>query len=122
LRAAARALQRAELRWAGFEAIEQQAGRGDLVYFDPPYVPVSKTSNFTNYTHRPFRVSDHVNLQELALRLKRRGVYVILSHSSAVLVRELYSRRHWRIREIAARRRINSRPDLRGPITELLIY
>jgi DNA adenine methylase len=49
LHAAHRALQAAELRVGDFRATLTDAGRGDVCYLDPPYMPVSATANFTTY-------------------------------------------------------------------------
>ncbi len=49
LRAASRALQSVELAVEDFELVIRRAGRGDFVYFDPPYDPLSATANFTSY-------------------------------------------------------------------------
>ena len=54
LRAAHEALAIAEIHLADFSFITKQLKRGDFVYFDPPYVPVSKTANFTAYASDPF--------------------------------------------------------------------
>src|SRR5690606_7112362 len=62
LRAAAEALSRAEVVTADFEAVCRDARAGDAVYFDPPYLPLSKTSNFTAYDPHPFGVDEHERL------------------------------------------------------------
>ena len=97
-----------------------EAGPGDLVYFDPPYVPVSVTSNFTKYTSDGFGPDDQVRLRDLALSLKQRGVHVILSNSSADFVRDLYQP-SFTTTEVSATRLVNSKVTRRGAITELVI-
>lgn len=73
-----------------FETATQNAKRGDLVYFDPPYVPLSPTESFTGYTADGFGYEEQVRLRDLFVDLTKRGVYVIVSNSSAELVYELY--------------------------------
>ncbi len=120
LRACARALARAERVVADFEHAVRAAGRGDFVYFDPPYIPLSATSSFTSYTSGGFGDADQVRLRDLALGLKRQGVSVLLSNSSAPLVRELYDS-EFKVEEVPATRRLNRDATKRGAIAELII-
>ncbi len=66
------------------------ARRGDLVYIDPPYVPVSKTSDFTQYQKEGFDYDEQKRLRDLALELHERGCYVVISNSSCKRSRDLY--------------------------------
>jgi DNA adenine methylase len=121
LRECSSALRAADIRVSDFEMTVAAAREGDFVYFDPPYVPVSEFSDFTRYTTARFSLDDQVRLRDVALRLKRRGVSVLLSNSSAPLVRELYSE-GFQIREVQAARQVNCRAEKRGKILELLIH
>jgi DNA adenine methylase len=122
LRAVSAALQGVFLWSVDFHGVEQHVHEDDLVYFDPPYAPVSKTSNFVGYTRFSFTDEDQKNLRDLALRLKRdRGAHVILSNSCAPIIRELYAGPDWTVREVSAARSINSDAEKRGAVTELLI-
>jgi DNA adenine methylase len=118
LRACSRALAKAEVECEDFSAVEERAKPGDLVYFDPPYVPLSATSYFTSYTAKGFTSEDQAALRDLALRLKKRDVRVILSNSS--MARTLYQD-DFSVTTVFAARAVNSRADRRGKITELLI-
>ena len=121
LRACSRALQGADIRLAPFLQVEDRAVTGDFVYFDPPYVPLSSSSNFTSYTRDGFDLAAQTALRDLALRLKQRGVQVLLSNSSAALVYELYGDGFQR-EEVMATRSINSKGGSRGRIAELLMW
>ena len=123
LRACARVLNetRAEIRCAPFESVLQDATLGDFVYMDCPYMPVSKTSSFTSYTTEGFKLADQERLRDCAYALKRRGVHVLLSNSTAPQVRELYEGRGFNIEVVLAPRSINSKGDRRGDVEELLI-
>lgn len=121
LRAASRALQGVELCTADFADAVADAGEGDFVYFDPPYVPLNATSSFTSYSRFGFDDLDHRRLADTVFELTARGCRVMLSNSSAPLVYELYAHSGYALKEIEARRNINSRADGRGPVTELLI-
>ena len=113
------ALQTAELSVLDFEAAVAQAAAGDLVYFDPPYQPLSRTSSFTSYTATRFDDAEQHRLASVYRELDRRGCRVMLSNSNAPLIRELY--RDFKLIEVLASRAINSKADGRGKIVELLI-
>jgi DNA adenine methylase len=119
LRACARILAGAALECEDFAAVLGRARPGDVVYFDPPYVPLSATSAFTSYTSDGFDMEDQRRLRDVAVALKERGVYVLLSNSSAPAVRELY--RGFECVPVSVARTVNSDPTGRGRIDELLI-
>ena len=119
LRAASLALQLADITVADFEQAVADAKRGDLIYFDPPYQPLSKTSSFTGYTAGRFDDVEQKRLARVYRDLDQRGCYVMLSNSNAPLVRELYA--DFCIHEVQANRAINCKADGRGKIIELLI-
>ena len=123
LRACSRALAGANVFVGDFESVVEPARRGDFVYFDPPYLPLSATSSFASYTAGGFGPDDHVRLRDVAARLKARGVRVLLSNSSAPLVRELYGggASEFAVEEVAAMRNVNSKGDRRGAVMELII-
>ena len=121
LRAASAALQGVEVRVADFSETVETAVAGDFVYFDPPYVPLSSTSNFTSYNKKGFGRTDQERLAETVAQLTKRGVKVMLSNSSAPLVYDLYDRSAYQLIDIQARRNINSKAGRRGPVKELLI-
>lgn len=108
-----------EFQCQDFAASVSSAQAGDTVYFDPPYLPVSETANFTEYTEGGFPFSEHRRLAQTFRELANRGVAVLLSNSDVPKVRELYD--GFRIDVVNARRNINSDGAKRGPVTELLV-
>ena len=104
-----------------FSSTVEKAKRGDFVYFDPPYQPVSKTANFTSYTNGNFGLNDLKRLAKVSNQLTKKGVNVLLSNSSSKQVRELFSSKDWEIFEIEANRAINSDSNKRTGHSELLI-
>lgn len=123
IRACSRVLQYATLTDFDFEiATIGYAGAGDCVYFDPPYVPASKTADFTAYTAAGFTKDDQVRLHDVALKLKERDVFVLLSNSDTPFVRELYRKKDWKLVEVQMSRSINNDATKRGKVGELLIY
>jgi DNA adenine methylase len=121
LRAAAAALANVTLQAADFADVLAKAGADDLVYVDPPYVPLSQTSSFTSYSRHGFDENDQIRLAETIHELSDRGCRVMLSNSIAPLVYDLYNNGRYHLHEITARRNINSKANGRGPIKELLI-
>ncbi len=121
LLAVSQALRGVKLLRASFETVLERAEPGDWVYFDPPYVPLSRTANFTAYQAGGFGPADHRRLRDVCLELSRRGVYVMLSNSDTETVRELYGLSPFAIAEVRANRAINRNGAGRGKVTELLI-
>ncbi|RMG92648.1 MAG: DNA adenine methylase [Chloroflexi bacterium] len=121
LRLASQVLQGVSLQVADFEDVVSVAEEGDLVYFDPPYVPLSETSSFTAYHRLGFGEADQRRLADVVESLTERGCRVMLSNSSAPLVYELYDNGRFLLVPVQARRNINSKADRRGPVQELLI-
>jgi len=110
-----------------FDRVLRKAERGDFVYFDPPYAPVSATARFTAYTAAPFTLADHRRLRDVAAALAHRECHVMVSNSSAPAIASLYAEdptiaaAGLRLYHLPARRAINSRADARGQVTELLL-
>lgn len=102
-----------------FAAVAEQAEANDVVYFDPPYVPLNPTSNFTSYTSKGFGLKEQEQLARLFTTLARRGVKVMASNSDTELVRRLYAGHD--ICSIQARRSLNSDATKRGPVGEVLV-
>lgn len=94
-----------EIREGDFEAACADAQAGDFVYFDSPYIPVSETANFTDYTKDGFCYEDHCRLAELFKRLDAAGVKVMLSNHNVDLVYELYD--GFKIESVDVKRAIN---------------
>ena len=121
LRRASRALQGVKFEVMDFEEATNSAREGDFIYFDPPYAPVSDTSNFTSYNQSGFHERDQRRLATVIQQLTARGCKVMLSNSSAPIIYDLYAIDGYHLIEVQSRRSINSKATGRGPVTELLI-
>ncbi|HEY4188282.1 MAG TPA: DNA adenine methylase [Polyangia bacterium] len=119
LRACSESLQSAQIEHQDFEQSLAHVKKGDVVYFDPPYVPLSSTANFTSYTAERFGEKDQERLRDAALTLKKLGAHVILSNSSSAA--HLYDEAVFSTKKVLAARPVNSKGDRRGKIAELLI-
>jgi DNA adenine methylase len=113
------ALEHTEVNHEGYEHVLERARAGDFVYFDPPYAPISATSNFTSYTASSFGSQQQAELAGVFRALDKRGVKVMLSNSNAPLIHDLY--RGFDIKEVYATRAINRDPSRRGKISELVV-
>ena len=121
LRAVSAALQDTAIACAPFESVLDRAAPGDLVYFDPPYAPLSATAYFTAYQAHGFSSDDQQRLRDVCAELAWRGVYVMVSNSDTKLVRSLYVAPPFLLHRVQANRAINSNAARRGKIAELII-
>jgi DNA adenine methylase len=119
LRACSEALDGVDVSRQDFMVTMADAGRGDFVYADCPYVPVSASADFTSYTAGKFGMEDQTRLRDMAWLLKQRGVHVLLSNADVPIVRELY--KDFEIHAVQAKRNINSDASKRGKVGEVLI-
>lgn len=98
------------------------AQKNDLVYFDPPYVPMNTTASFTAYTDSGFTWDDQVELRDIFMNLTQRGVYVMYSNHDLPVVRELFKKLpSTQLHHVEAKRNINSKANKRGNVGELII-
>jgi DNA adenine methylase len=102
-----------------FEMVLETAKKGDFVYFDPPYDPVSDTSSFTGYSLDGFSKDDQKRLKYVFVELDKRGCKVLLSNSATDFIKDLYEGFHIEI--VSASRNINANASGRGKIDEVLV-
>ncbi len=121
LLAAHYALQGATLEQKDFQVVLDRSRSGDFVYFDPPYVPLSRTANFTDYTNGSFDSREQARLADTFHELTQKGCLVMLSNSDTPLIRDLYGKYLKGFVVVQGVRCVNSRGDRRGRIDELLI-
>lgn len=121
LEAVSKALKRANLQRRSFESVLDVVQAGDLVYLDPPYVPVSQTANFTSYHSSGFTLEDQRKLKDICEQLTKVNVYVMLSNSDTFVVRDLFGSNTFEIHEVFAKRAINSNGKKRGKVKELIV-
>lgn len=102
-----------------FEQTLSLAKKGDFVYLDPPYVPMSQTSAFTSYTQEGFSLEEQKRLHSVVESLTKKGVKVMLSNSNTDFITELY--RNYNIHIVSTKRMINSKANQRGNVVEEVI-
>lgn len=122
LRRVSRALQKVTIKNQDYKTVLKKTRKGDFIYFDPPYHPISKTASFTSYTADNFSDQDQGELRNTFAELHKRGCYVMLSNSDTPLINELYSGiKGVKVSQVVAGRAINSNATKRGKITEVLV-
>lgn len=121
LRAVSNFLNDNEIKITNLDYAEalKKIGKNSLVYFDPPYHPVSDSSNFTGYVAGGWGEGEQKRLRDLCDQLTEKGVKFLLSNSSAPLIYDLYKK--YQIKTIKAARFINSVGTKRGDVDEVLI-
>jgi len=115
---ASQLLQGVKIKQQDYRKIKKQVKADDLVYLDPCYDPIKKTS-FTNYTPKRFCITDRIELAKFIEILRGKRANVILSNNNLPEIREIYS--SFRITEILTSRSINADPTGRGKMVELII-
>ena len=119
---ASRLLQNIEINSERFYSVKKYAEEGDLVYFDPPYLPVSNTSDFTAYSKKGFGYDDHILLKDTCLDLHDSGVFFVQSNSYVEPIIDLYTDiPDFRIEIVQMNRAINSKTSKRGGVNEILV-
>lgn len=107
------------LKCGDFEDSVKEIQPGSFVYFDPPYDPISDSANFTEYDKGGFGRDEQERLKKLCDKLNDKGVKFLLSNSATDFILDLY--KGYTVREVQARRSINSRGDRRGGVKEVLV-
>lgn len=102
-----------------FEDALKGIRKGAFVYLDPPYDPVSKSSNFTGYVEGGFDSNQQERLRDICIKLNDKGVNFLLSNSATPFIKDLY--KDFEIIEVDAKRYINSVASKRGSVSEVLV-
>ena len=120
-------LQRVEILNGDFEATFEYAQGNSFFYFDPPYRPLSDTSSFNDYAKESFNDDAQIRLKVYCDRINEAGFHFMLSNSDCKGKNEndnffdvLYGA--YPIERVWASRSINSNPNKRGKLTEILVH
>ena len=93
--------------------------KGDLVYLDPPYIPLSSSSSFSKYSKLDFGISDHQQLANCIKLLTKRGVFVILSNSDTSDTRRIFGE-SMNLYQISVGRSISASSESRKRVHEVI--
>lgn len=116
---ASKVLKKSNITCSDFEGAIANVHKGDLVFLDPPYYPISKHSDFTRYTKEKFYQEDQVRLKETIIKLSEKGAYIMLANSDCDFIRNLY--KDFNIHTVQSSRSLNCKSDKRGKVSEVLI-
>lgn len=108
-----------DIKSGDYTEILKQADKKCFVYLDPPYHPISESSNFTGYIQGGWNMYDQIDLKTACDELHKKGVKFLLSNSSAEFIKDLY--KDYKITIVKANRAINSNGADRGEVDEVLI-
>ena len=102
-----------------FQEAVKDAKRGDFIYLDPPYDPVSETASFTGYDVNGFNKQEQRRLKEVFDDLNSRGCHILLSNAYTEFIEDLY--KDYLHTKISAIRAINCNGKKRGKVDEILV-
>ncbi|MDD4111127.1 MAG: DNA adenine methylase [Clostridia bacterium] len=119
--AVSKCLKNTEINNLSFEEAVEKCKKGDFIYFDPPYYPISATSSFTSYSKNSFGPREQEKLRDVFIKLAKKGCFVMLSNSNTDFIREIYKEYKDYFKYIYATRSINSNGNKRGKILEIAI-
>lgn len=109
----------AEFVLSSFEQIIQSAKEGDVIYCDPPYVPLSPSANFTSYSASRFNMKEQQQLADLANEISVKGIPMLISNHNTSFTRKAYNKAN-KITKFHVQRFISCNGKKRGTAGELL--
>jgi DNA adenine methylase len=120
------ALQSVTIHHGSYEECLKWVDGNSFVYFDPPYRPLSKTSSFVSYSKGDFNDENQADLASFTKVLDSKEVKFLLSNSdpkNTIPDDDFFDALYYgfEIERVFASRSINSDPEKRGKISELLI-
>lgn len=112
-------LQKAKISHSNFTKAVAKASEGDVVYFDPPYIPLTKTAAFSQYAKEDFGVKDQELLAHTVGELTSKGVRVLLSNSDTPLTRQIFGKQ-LKLRQVLVARTISANASTRKSVHEVI--
>lgn len=119
IRGFAEALAGADVQVADFRSLMAEAGKGDLLYCDPPYAPLTETANFAAYAAGGFGEQDQRDLARLAEEARQRGATVLVSNHDTPFTRGIYQDAN-KITEMSVKRSVSASGGARGDAKEIV--
>ena len=105
-----------------FEKAIEDVRENDFVYFDPPYIPLTETADFTSYSEGGFDHEEQLRLAKVVDKLSEKGAYVLESNSGSKVTKDIYRDfDNLRVNTLQADRFISCKGDERGPVEEVVI-
>lgn len=110
--------QSATFKCQDFEATFRETKSGDIIYCDPPYVPLSGTASFTAYSKNVFDFEDQLRLVKNATKSRTSGIQCVISNHDLDITRKIYEKSD--IHKISVMRNIASKPSSRKRVNEII--
>ncbi len=111
--------RKAIFKHSNFSNIMKKARSGDVIYCDPPYVPLTKSANFTSYSAGGFNEAQQLQLADIAKKLSAKGISVLISNHNTSFTQRSYSSA-LAIKKFSVRRFISCKGSQRNKAAELL--
>ena len=111
--------QHAEFVISDFDQVIQSANKGDVIYCDPPYVPLSSSANFTTYSAGGFNIEKQQHLADLAKEISSKGIPILISNHNTSFTRKAYNEAS-KIKKFHVQRYISCNGNKRECAGELL--
>ncbi len=111
--------RKAIFKHSDFSKIMSKARDGDVIYCDPPYVPLTKSANFTSYSTGGFNETQQIQLADMAKKLSSKGIPVLISNHNTSFTQRSYSSA-LAIKQFSVRRFISCKGSQRNQAAELL--
>ena len=112
-------LRGAKIAKRDFSSQLEPAQKGDLVYLDPPYIPLSSSSSFSKYSKLDFDISNHKQLASCINSLTKRGVFGVLSNSDTSDTRTIFGE-SMNLYQISVGRSISAKSASRKRVNEVI--
>lgn len=110
--------QKADFLQADFRKTFELAKPDDVIYCDPPYVPLSPSAYFSAYTNKNFSEIDQIALAKLAIEQANKGIPVVISNHDTEFTRDLYQQAT--ISSFSVQRLISCKATARKSVQELV--
>lgn len=101
------------------ETLTKVMQHNSVVYCDPPYVPLSNTANFINYQADGFDLNNQKILADLAVKLSKKGVPVLISNHFTRFTKKIYNQAT-AFTTFRVKRMISCKAESRNYVTEML--
>lgn len=113
--------QKATFVCKGYRDMFSESKSGDVIYCDPPYVPLSKTANFTSYAGNGFGLDEQADLANAAEEVSHgKAIPVLISNHDTIWTRKIYANAN-NIKSINVARTISQKGAGRKKVAELMV-
>ncbi|NVK25170.1 MAG: Dam family site-specific DNA-(adenine-N6)-methyltransferase [Gammaproteobacteria bacterium] len=104
-----------------FKKTFARARKGNVIYCDPPYAPLSDTANFTSYAIGGFDVNAQAELVARSEKAAfKRGIPVLISNHDTALTKKLYDNAECTYTSVA--RNISQNGKNRNKVSEVFAF